>query len=265
MHWGEEPYSLAILLSQVIPDLADWHVTILATDINERFLQKAAAGIYSQWSFRDTPAGFPGALFPAHAGNGRHALLPEITAARDLSHPLNLAEDVFPSLETDTNAMDLIFCRNVLMYFTLAQARKVVGNLRRSLVEDGWLAVSASERRRYCLRILRTEISQHSTLSEDRRPRSLRTNLESVAPIKPPVESITPVPAPHLTAGAIRYPSCSAGDRTIKPPLAPTVTAAQLLRGALPEAAEMLLDARSHPRERKPIRCSHMRWPIKAG
>lgn len=48
---GEEPYSLAILLQQLLPDWRDWHITILATDINPRSLQKAAAGVYGEWSF----------------------------------------------------------------------------------------------------------------------------------------------------------------------------------------------------------------------
>jgi hypothetical protein len=50
---------------------------------------------------------------------------------------LNLVEDVYPSLANNTNAMDLIFCRNVLMYFSGEQIRKVVANLRRSLVDGG--------------------------------------------------------------------------------------------------------------------------------
>ena len=140
---GEEPYSLAILLHQVIPDLADWHVTILATDINERFLQKAAAGVYGEWSFRDSSAGFKERYFQRTA-DGRHAILPEIKKRVTFMN-LNLAEDVYPSLATDTNAMDVIFCRNVLMYFTPAQAQKVVRNLRCAMVDDGWLAVSPSE------------------------------------------------------------------------------------------------------------------------
>ncbi len=55
---GEEPYSLAILLHQLIPDLADWNLTLLATDINEKFLRKAAAGVYGEWSFRQSPCAF---------------------------------------------------------------------------------------------------------------------------------------------------------------------------------------------------------------
>ncbi len=141
---GEEPYSLAILLSQVIPDLADWHVTILATDINERFLKKAAAGVYGEWSFRESPAWFKDRYFRRTA-DGHYAILPEIKKRVTFAH-LNLAEDVFPSLETDTNAMDLIFCRNVLMYFTLPQARKVVEkSAPRAGADEGWLVVSPCE------------------------------------------------------------------------------------------------------------------------
>ncbi|MDR3404918.1 MAG: CheR family methyltransferase [Chthoniobacter sp.] len=140
---GEEPYSLAILLQQVIPDLAEWNVTILATDINERFLRKASAGVYGEWSFRESPAWFKDRYFRRTA-DGHYAILPEIKKRVTFAH-LNLAADAFPSLATDTNAMDLIFCRNVLMYFTLPQMRKVVGNLHRALVPDGWLVVSPSE------------------------------------------------------------------------------------------------------------------------
>lgn len=140
---GEEAYSLAILLHQVIPDLADWFVRILATDINTRFLQKAAAGVYGEWSFRETPDSFKDRYF-TRTDDGCYAILPEIKKRVTFAQ-LNLVEDAFPSLVTDTNAMDLIFGRNVLMYFSAPQAEKVVHNLRRALVPDGWLVVSPSE------------------------------------------------------------------------------------------------------------------------
>lgn len=140
---GEEPYSLAMLLHQVIPDLADWHVTILATDINARFLRKAAAGSYGEWSFRDTPVGIKERYFQ-RAGDGRYTILPEIKKLVTFAH-LNLVEDVYPSLATDTNAMDVIFCRNALMYFTPSHVRKVIRKLHHALVEGGWLVVSPSE------------------------------------------------------------------------------------------------------------------------
>jgi chemotaxis protein methyltransferase CheR len=140
---GEEPYSLAILLQQLIPGWAGWRITILATDINERFLRHAAAGVYGEWSFRETPDSFKDRYF-LRTPEGRYAIQPEIKKAVTFA-PLNLVDDLFPALATDTNAMDLIFCRNVLMYFAPEQARKVAGRLRRALVDDGWLAVSPGE------------------------------------------------------------------------------------------------------------------------
>ena len=140
---GEEPYSLAILLHQLIPDLTDWRVTILATDINGRFLQKATSGVYGEWSFRETPGWLKDQYFQ-RAANGRYTILPEIKKLVTFAH-INLVEDVFPSLATDTNAMDMIFCRNVLMYFTLPQTRKVVQRLHNSLIEGSWLVVSPTE------------------------------------------------------------------------------------------------------------------------
>jgi chemotaxis protein methyltransferase CheR len=140
---GEEAYSLAISLRQVLPDWKDWQLTILATDINPRFLRKAMEGSYGEWSFRNTPADFREHYFN-RTGDGRYDVIPEIKSMVTFSH-LNLAEDSYPSLATDTNAMDLVFCRNVLMYFSPVQIERVIANLHHSLIDGGWLAVSASE------------------------------------------------------------------------------------------------------------------------
>lgn len=140
---GEEPYSLAMLLHQTVPDLSDWQVTLLATDINARFLRKAAAATYGQWSFRDAPAQLRERYF-RRSREGLYVLRPEIRRLVTFRH-LNLAGEGYPSAVTGTDAMDVILCRNVLMYFTPEQARKVVRNLRRALVAGGWLIVSPSE------------------------------------------------------------------------------------------------------------------------
>lgn len=140
---GEEPYSLAILLQQLLPDWRNWRITLLATDINEKFLARAAQGVYGEWSFRDTPADFRKRYFTP-TPEGRYAILPEIREAVTFTQ-LNLVQDSFPSLATDTNAMDLILCRNVLIYFTPQQTATLVEKLRRALSPNGWLAVSPSE------------------------------------------------------------------------------------------------------------------------
>ncbi len=140
---GEEPYSIAILLSKMIADLKDWNMTILATDINPRFLQKASEGVYSEWSFRETPLWIKERYFK-RTKEGRFEILPHLKKMVTFSS-LNLAEDAYPSLLNNTNAMDIIFCRNVLMYFAPERVKNVIQHLYRSLVDGGWLIVSPSE------------------------------------------------------------------------------------------------------------------------
>jgi len=140
---GEEAYSLAILLHQSMPDLDDWHVTILATDINPHAIRKAVTGVYGEWSFRGVPRGFKERYFD-RTSDARYAIRPEIRRLVAFEH-VNLVQDEYPSLATDTNAMDLILCRNVLMYFAPAQVGKVVAKLHHALVDGGWLIVSPSE------------------------------------------------------------------------------------------------------------------------
>ncbi len=140
---GEEPYSLAILLSRVMPDWQDWNLTILATDINPSFLQKASAGVYSEWSFREAPVGIKERYFKT-TPEGRFEILSAMKEMVTFSS-LNLAEDTYPSLLSNTNAMDVIFCRNVLMYFAPERAKRCIQNLYNSLVDGGWLIVSPTE------------------------------------------------------------------------------------------------------------------------
>lgn len=140
---GEEPYSIAMLLDKQIPDPKACNLTLLATDINPRFLRKAAQGVYGEWSFRGTPGWMRERYFRKRK-DGRYALLPQIRSRVTFSF-LNLAADVYPSLLNNTNAMDVIFCRNVLMYFTPDRAKQVAEGLYRSLVDGGWLIVSPVE------------------------------------------------------------------------------------------------------------------------
>ncbi|MFA4956245.1 MAG: CheR family methyltransferase [Candidatus Methanoperedens sp.] len=138
---GEEPYSIAIQLSKMIPDLKDWNITILATDINPLVLQKASNGVYSEWSFRDTPAWIR--KYFKKTKNG-FEILPDIKKMVTFSYH-NLAEDTYPSLLNNTNAMDIIFCRNVMIYFSPENTKRVVQNFHSCLIEGGWLIVSPVE------------------------------------------------------------------------------------------------------------------------
>lgn len=136
---GEEPYSVAVMLATILPDLRDWNVSILATDIAPLSLKKASAGVYREWSFRDTPRWVKDRYFKKV--NQQYEVVPQIRRMVAFSC-LNLAEDPYPAIVNATNAMDIIFCRNVLMYFSRDRAHAVIDNLSRCLVDGGWLVVS---------------------------------------------------------------------------------------------------------------------------
>ncbi len=112
------------LLSRIIPDLEDWKISILATDLNTRSLYRASEGIYTDWSFRDTPPWVKSKYFKAAPG-GRWAINPAIKKMVTFAY-LNLIEDVYLSLLNSTNALDVILCRNVLMYLTPEAMKKVI-------------------------------------------------------------------------------------------------------------------------------------------
>ncbi len=140
---GEEPYSVAILLNKMLPDIEDWNISIIATDINQKALGKAEKGIYKKWSFRTAPAWMQNDYFIKNQENS-FTILPFIKNMVSFSYH-NLATDSFPSLVNNTTAIDIIFCRNVIMYFHPGPARRIINRFYRSLMNGGWLIVSGSE------------------------------------------------------------------------------------------------------------------------
>ena len=137
---GEEPYSIAIALRKTIQKIEDWNITILATDINPKALDKAVTGIYGTWSFRNSPSWLKSSYFNLKEDR-KYEIIPEIKKMVTFSS-LSLVE---MSAISNTNAMDIIFCRNVLMYFTSEWVTKISQGLFNSLSEDGWFVVSSSE------------------------------------------------------------------------------------------------------------------------
>lgn len=248
---GEEPYSLAILLHQIIPDVQDWHVTILATDINERFLQKAANGVYREWSFRETPAWFKERYFQ-RATDGRYAIQSEIKKLVTFAH-LNLVEDVYPSLATDTNAMDVVFCRNVLMYFTPAQAGKVARNLHHAVVDGGWLVVSPSEASQTLFPHFATVnfpgvilYRKEEVQARTEPPWTPTPFSESTPPVAPALDSplsCTPKLPTVLPAGSTESPRPEEQVPADVPPTPSALAASLYHEGRYAEATDLLLNS----------------------
>ena len=134
---------LAIALRRTILNIKDWNITILATDINPTVLRKAVMGIYGQWSFRNCPDWLKTGYFH-DLGEGKYQVLPEIRDMVTFAN-LNLTDDVFPSLINNIYAMDIIFCRNVLMYFTDEWIHRISERFFKTLTNDSWFVVSSSE------------------------------------------------------------------------------------------------------------------------
>jgi chemotaxis protein methyltransferase CheR len=141
---GEEAYSLAIAVQRVLPDVHEWQVTLLATDLNRAFLARAQAGVYGEWSFRETDPEFKAANFLAEGR--RYRVRPEIRQLVRFAH-LNLAEDGYPSAGGGTAGDDLSLCRNVLLYFRQDLTQRVVRRFHASLAPGGWLVLGPSDPR----------------------------------------------------------------------------------------------------------------------
>jgi chemotaxis protein methyltransferase CheR len=135
---GQEPYSLAIILSEMAPRLAGWNVEILGTDLSVEVLEKAKAGLYSQF---EVQRGLPIQLllkYFTQVGD-QWQIAPAIRSMVSY-RPLNLIRDFGP-----LGTFDLIYCRNVLIYFDAATKADVLKRLGAALAPDGAVLLGAAE------------------------------------------------------------------------------------------------------------------------
>jgi len=135
---GQEPYSLAMELKEAAGALAGWRIDILATDLSGEVLEKAKSGIYSQF---EVQRGLPIGLLIAHfAQVGEQWQISQ--ALRDMVQfrPINLLNDFSP-----LGTFDIVFCRNVLIYFDQGTKADVLERLVRQVAADGYLVLGAAE------------------------------------------------------------------------------------------------------------------------
>jgi chemotaxis methyl-accepting protein methylase/chemotaxis signal transduction protein len=138
---GEEAYSLAILVSRLLRDARGWEISILGTDLSAAYLDEARRATYREWSLREVDEFTRRQHFRQSAS--RFELLP---ATRNLVsfELLNLAGNE-PWTDPRLIDLDLIVCRNVLMYLAPQHQRNVAQRLMARLAVDGWLATAPAE------------------------------------------------------------------------------------------------------------------------
>ena len=135
---GQEPYSLAMMLHEAAPRLAGWTVDLVATDLSTEVLEKARAGLYSHF---EVQRGLPVQLLIKHfepVGEQWRIAAP-LRQMVDF-RPLNLLQP-FDGL----GSFDIVYCRNVLIYFDAATKGDVLARISASLSPDGAVLLGAAE------------------------------------------------------------------------------------------------------------------------
>lgn len=201
---GEEPYSLAMLLYDLLPDREQWSLSILATDIDQHSLARARCGVYRSGSFRsETPEAIRDRWFtPTREG----FLLDRRIRDMVIFAQLNLVSEDYPSFDTGTMCMDMIICRNVTIYFCQDTTHKVVRRFHEALRTDGWLIVGHSEPMASLYEGLTARNFENAVFYQKSAPESVKpvslalsgAPQSAIPPrvVEPPVRTRAPKPSP---------------------------------------------------------------------
>ena len=135
---GQEPYSIAMSLKELASKVAGWRIDIVATDLSTEVLEKAKAGIYSQF---EVQRGLPIQMLVKYFGQIGETwqIAPDIRAMVQF-RPVNLLSDL-----SWLGTFDVVFCRNVLIYFDQQTKVNVLERLARTIERDGYLVLGAAE------------------------------------------------------------------------------------------------------------------------
>jgi chemotaxis protein methyltransferase CheR len=136
---GEEPYTIAIIAREVLGADSPWSVEIIANDISEQVLYAARKGIYNEMTLRTTPPEIVAKYF--RQDGGRYVIDDSVKRLVKFSH-LNLSDKRKLGL---VNECDIIFCRNVMIYFSDEVKKQIIKGFYSSLRPGGYLFIGHSE------------------------------------------------------------------------------------------------------------------------
>lgn len=139
---GEEPYSVAIMLREFFPEIRDWDVAIMAGDINPQSLNKARSGRYRARALRMTDPAMVDKYF--HRCDKDYILDESIREMVEF-RPLNLQQEGYPDKTAGLADIDVLLCRNVLIYFDQATCRSVIERFYETLRPGGYLFLGHAE------------------------------------------------------------------------------------------------------------------------
>ena len=135
---GQEPYSIAILLREHFPTLASWTLTFIASDLSTEMLARAQEGRYSQF---EVSRGLPTALLIKYYQQQG----PTWQIKEEIRRMVEFRQINLIAAWSSLPDMDIIFMRNVLIYFDTKTRKAILGKVRRSLKPDGYLFLGSAE------------------------------------------------------------------------------------------------------------------------
>lgn len=200
---GEEPYSVAILLDMLLPDLKGWDIFIIGTDINEESLKKAARGVYSPWSFRMVDKDIQEKYFKRHQDVWE--IHENIKKMVKFQYANLIETGLFPQTPEICN-MDIIICRNVFIYFKKEAVSSILNKFQRILNDGSYLVTGHSELYGHDLTNLcqimfpesviykKTAALKVQTAEITRLPKGIKDRKDSRNKETPVAKSVLPVP-----------------------------------------------------------------------
>ena len=137
---GEEPYSIAVVMREALPHLSGWDIKVLATDIDSMVVAAAAQGIYAADRFKGVSAERVKRWFPPTPGRPGH-----FSAAAELKELITFKQLNLMEAWPMRGPFDVIFCRNVIIYFDKKTQRQLFDRMASLQEPGGWLFVGHSE------------------------------------------------------------------------------------------------------------------------
>ena len=184
---GEEPYSLAILLDQLLGPASGWQTSVLGTDLNPEFLQRAREARYRQWSFRQTDINQHREYFTPDGDT--YQLVDRLRKSVRFAH-LNLVKDAYPSPLTGTVGLDLILFRNVAIYLKPEVTVAILKKFYQALRPGGWLLLGETEVTAACPGEFEVRRFEQATLYQKTSDRSSNRSNDAVTSLSPALASV---------------------------------------------------------------------------
>jgi len=215
---GEEPHSIAILLLEHFPEILSWRIKILATDIDLDALEVAREGVYRPWSFRGVAPELIRKYWRPLDGDSRR--VDDRVRSLITFSARNLETDPYPSPADGLSDIDIIFCRNVTIYFRAPTIARVLARFHRCLAEGGFLVTGAAEYSREAYRDFEARVLPETVVYQ-------RAPARRSASSPVPLPLILPQALPRPTPARAAEPRVAKSAPAAKPPDADAVDAVE--------------------------------------